>query len=206
VAYSAVSGEVPGAITISPPGAGADSTAYRIYYLPGESGWTSFPPRVEEPPLKVNQVEVTLGGRWDGNAFAGGSPLAAELRSITWTVKNYLTPESTPGAGSGYANRAFRYGREQNLKFDRDFRDFLMAQHLKDNDTLAIHLKAEGPEFEPGVKYRVELVFPRVAVLNAPIKVNQRRLGEEVEFAVLEDEYFGSVIAYVQNQVSSYAA
>ncbi|MCX5889697.1 MAG: hypothetical protein NTY36_09630 [Deltaproteobacteria bacterium] len=206
VAYSAVSGEVPGAITISPPAAGAGSTAYRIYYLPRESDWTSFPPRLEEPPLKVNQVEVTLGGRWDGNAFAGGSLLAAELRSITWTMKNYLTPENTPGAGSGYANRAFRYGREQNLKFDRDFRDFLMAQHLKDNDTLAIHLKAEGPEFAPGVKYQVELVFPRVAVLNAPIKVNQRRLGEEVEFAVLEDDNFGSVIAYVQNQVSSYAA
>ncbi len=206
VAYGAVSGEVPGVIAITPPGAAATITTYRVYYLPRESGWTSFPPRVEEPPLKVSRAEVTLGGRWDGTSFIGGSPLAAELRSITWTVKNYLTPESTPGGGSGYANRAFRYGREQNLKFDRDFRDFLMAQHLKDNDTLAVHLKAAGPEFEPGAAYQVELVFPRVAVLGAPVKVSQRRLGEDVEFAVLEDDDFGSVIAYVQNQVSGYAA
>jgi len=206
VAYSAVSADAPGAITITPPGVAATSTSYRVYYLPQESGWTDFPPRVEEPPLKVSRVEVTLGGRWDGATFAGGARLAAELRAVTWTVKNYLTPENTPGAGSGYANRAFRYGREQTLKFDRDFRDFLISQHLKDNDTLAIHLKAAGPEFEPGVSYQVELVFPRVAVLNAPVGVNQRRLGEEVQFAVLEDDDFGSVIAFVQNQVSSYAA
>jgi hypothetical protein len=206
VVYSAVSADAPGVITISPPGIAAAATSYRVYYLPLESGWTDFPARLEEPPLKVNQVEVTLGGRWDGSNFAGGSQLAAELRSITWTVKNYLTPENTPGAGTGYANRAFRYGREQTLKFDRDFRDFLMAQHLKDNDALAIRLKAAGPEFEPGLNYQVELIFPRVAVLAAPVGVSQRRLGEEVQFAVLEDDDYGSVIAYVQNRVSSYAA
>ena len=52
----------------------------------------------------------------------------------------------------------------------------------------------------------MDLIFPRVAVLNAPVGVNQRRLGEEVQFAVLEDDNFGSVVAFVQNQVSSYAA
>jgi hypothetical protein len=206
VSYSAVSGATPAVITINPPGAAATATSYRLYYLPVESGWTAFPDRVEEPPLKVSQVEVTLGGRWDGSNFVGGSPLAAELRGVTWTVKNYLTPESTPGAGTGYANRAFRYGREQTLKFDRDFRDFLMSQHLKDNDSLALHLKAAGPEFETGQPYQVELIFPRVAVLDAPVRLNQRRLAEEVQFSVLEDDDSGSVIAYVQNQVSGYAA
>ena len=206
VAYSAVSEAVPGVITISSAG-----RRRQPHHLPGllfayGKRLDRFPARLEEPPLKVSQVEVTLGGRWDGSSFAGGSRLAAELRGITWTVKNYLTPENTPGAGAGYANRAFRYGREQTLTFDRDFRDFLVAQHLKDNDTLAVHLKAAGPEFEAGLNYLVELVFPRVAVLSAPVKVNQRRLGEEVQFAVLEDDDFGSVIAYVQNQVSGYAA
>jgi len=206
VDYSAVSAGVPGVISITPPGGSGAVTSYRVYYLPQESGWMDFPPRVEEPPLKVSQVEVTLGGRWDGVGFAGGARLAAELRGVTWTLKNYLNPENTPGAGTGYANRAFRYGREQTLKFDRDFRDFLVAQHLKDNDTLAVYLKATGPEFEPGVYYQVELIFPRVAVLNAPVGVNRRRLGEEVQFAVLEDDDFGSVLALVQNKVSSYAA
>lgn len=206
VAYLAVSDAVPAVITITPPGGAADLTTYRVYYLPPESGWMDFPPRVEEPPLKVSNLTVTLGGRWDGNDFYGGRLLSAELRAITWTLKNNLTPETTPGAGVGYANRAFRSGREQSLKFDRDFRDFLLAQNLKDNDTLAVYLKAQGPEFETGLSYQVEMVFPRVAVMSSPVRVAQRRLGEEVEFAVLEDDDYGSVAAFVQNQVSSYAA
>jgi len=206
VAYQAVSEAVPAVISIMAPGGSGALTTYRVYYLPGESGWMNLPSRVEEPPLKVSQLEVTLGGRWDGAAFNGGHGLAAELRSVTWILKNNLTPESTPGAGGDYANRAFRTGRDQSLKFDRDFRDFLLAQNLKDNDTLGVSLKATGPEFETGIRYQVELVFPRVAVLGTTVKVYQRRLSEEVEFAILEDDTYGSVVAYVQNQVSSYAA
>jgi hypothetical protein len=206
VAYSAVSGAIPAVLTITPPGSSSTATTFRVYYLPPESGWMTLPPRVEEPPLKVSQVQVNLGGRWDGNAILGGHQLAAELRRVTWTFNNHLAPERTPGAGVGYANRAFRTGREQKLEFDRDFRDYLMAQHLQDNDTLTVHLLAQGPEFEPGINYRVELIFPRVGVLAAPVKVTQRRLAEEVEFAVLEDETYGSVIARVQNKVSGYAA
>jgi len=206
VAYQAVSEAVPGVIQVTPPGGSGAVTTYRVYYVPGESGWMDLPPRVEEPPLKVSQLEVTLGGRWDGATFSGGYPLTAQLRSVTWTLKNHLTPETTPGAGGNYANRAYRTGREQSLKFDRDFRDFLLAQNLKDNDTLGVRLKATGPEFEPGVGYEVDLVFPRVSVLTATVKVYQRRLGEEVEFAILEDDAYGSVVAHVQNQVSSYVA
>jgi hypothetical protein len=206
VSYTAVSGAVPGVITMTPLGGTGVLTTYRVYYLPRESGWMDLPPRVEEPPLKVSQTEVYLGGRWDGTTFLGGHRLAAELRRLTWTLKNYLTPESTPGGGVSYANRAFRAGREQKLEFDRDFRDFLLARHLKDNDTLAVYLKAVGPEFETGLTYQVELVFPRVAVLTAPVRVAGRRLAETVGFAVLEDDDLGSVTAYVQNKVSSYAA
>jgi hypothetical protein len=206
VAYQAASETAPGIISITAPGETGTITTYRVYYVPDESGWMNLPPRVEEPPLKVSQLAVTLGGRWNGTSFQGGYPLTTELRGVTWIFKNNLTPESTPGAEGNYANRAFRTGREQSLKFDRDFRDFLLAQNLKDNDTLGVYLKATGPEFEPGVNYQVELVFPRVAVLGTTVKVYRRRLGEEVEFAILEDETFGSVVAYVQNQVGSYVA
>jgi hypothetical protein len=206
VAYSAVSAAVPAVITITPPGSSATTTTFRVYYLPPESGWMLLPDRVEEPPLKVSQVAVNLGGRWDGSAISGGYQLAAELRRLSWTCNNNLTPEGTPGGGVGYANRVFRTGREQKLEFDRDFRDFLLAQHLQDNDTLVIYLLALGPEFESGLNYQVELIFPRVAVLSAPVKVTQRRLAEAVEFTVLEDDTYGSVIARVQNKVSGYAA
>ena len=206
VTYSAVSGAAPAVITMTPPGGAGTATTYKVYYIPTESGWMALPGRVEEPPLKVSQAVVNLGGRWNGSSFAGGHILAADLRRLVWTLNNHLTVERTPGAGTDYANRAFRTGREQKLDFDRDFRDFLLAQHLEDNDTLGIHLKALGPEFEAGVRYQVDLVFPKVGVVQAPVKIAQRRLVEEVQFAVLEDDTYGSMLAYVQNQVSGYAA
>jgi hypothetical protein len=205
VAYSAVSAAVPAVLAITPPGASAAAAVFRVYYLPTESGWMTLPPRVEEPPLKVSRVQVNLGGRWNGSVILGGHQLAAELRRVTWTFNNHLTPERTPGGGASYANRAFRTGREQKLEFDRDFRDFLLAQHLQDNDTLTVYLLAQGPEFEAGYSYQVEVIFPKVGVLAAPVKVTQRRLAEEVEFAVLEDDAYGSVIVRVQNKVSGYA-
>jgi hypothetical protein len=206
VHYSAVSGTTPTVVTITPPGGNGALTTYRVYYLPPEDGWMALPGRVEEPPLKVSQLTVNLGGRWNGSEFLGGSTLGAELRRVVWNFKNNLTPERTPGAGGDYASRAYRTGREQKLEIDRDFRDFLWAQHLQDNHYLALQLKAVGPEIEPGVNYQVELVFPRVAVLAAPVKVAQRRVAEEVELAVLEDDTYGSVAVYVQNKVSGYAA
>ncbi len=205
VNYTAVSSATPAVVTISPPGGSGTVTTYRVYYLPRESGWMVFPGRVEEPPLKVTQLTVNVGGRWNGTSFTGGYAPAAEVRRILWNFQNNLSPERSPGGGD-FANRAFRTGREQKLSFDRDFRDFLMAQSLKDNDYFGLHLKAVGPEFEAGAPYQVEIVFPRVAVAAAPVRATQRRLAEEVEFAVLEDDSYGSVIVQVQNLVSSYAA
>jgi hypothetical protein len=204
VHYTAVSGDTPAVLTITPPGSSAESVLYRVYYLPAESGWTAFPERVVEPPLKVSRLTVNLGGRWNGTGFVGGRNLAAELKRLVWTFTNNLTPERTPG-GTDYANRAYRTGREQKLSLDRDFRDFLVSRSLMDTDYVGLYLKAEGPEFEPGYRYQVEVVFPRVAVTAAPVKVAQRRLAEEVELAVLEDELYGSVMVMVQNQVSGYA-
>ncbi len=206
VSYQAVSAGAPATITITPPGGSPETTLYKIYYIPAESDWMVFPPRVEEPPLKVSRLQVSLGGRWDGHEFLGGYPLGAELRKVVWNFRNHLTLERTPGAGGDYANRAFRAGREQKLEMDRDFRDFLLTHHLKENDYLGLYLKAVGPEIEPGINYQVELVFPKVAVVAAPVRVAQRRVAEEVEFAVLEDDVHGSMVAYVQNKVSSYAA
>ena len=206
VSYSAVSQGVPALITITPPGGSAESASFRVYFIPVENGWMTLPPQISEPPLKVSDILINLGGRWDGAHFLGGHTLTAELGRLSWTFHNHLVLETTPGGETGYANRAFRTGREQKVELDRDFRDFLLAWHLKNNDTLALYVRARGPEFAPGYPYQVELVFPRLAVTAAPIKVGQRRLLEEVALTVLEDQEFGSVIAYVQNQVPGYAA
>ena len=204
VGYTAVSGGTPGVVTIIPPGSSGANTTYKVYYVPRESGWMAFPARVEEPPLKVSQLTVNIGGAWNGSGFTGGYTPAAEIRRLVWSLQNNLSPERSPGGGD-FANRAYRTGRDQKLSLDRDFRDFLMAQSLKDTDYFGIYLKAVGPEFETGLPYQVEIIFPRIAVSTTTVSVSQRRLAEGVDFAVLEDDSYGSVIVQVQNLVSGYA-
>ena len=79
VGYTAVSGGTPGVVTIIPPGSSGANTTYKVYYVPRESGWMAFPARVEEPPLKVSQLTVNIGGAWNGSGFTGGYTPAAEI-------------------------------------------------------------------------------------------------------------------------------
>ena len=65
---------------------------------------------------------------------------------------------------------------------------------------------ATGAEYEPGFSYFVEMIFPRCAVLNAPIKVGDKVMAEAGDFAVLEDDTYGSVIINVQNKIATIGA
>lgn len=206
VVYSAVSADTPAVITIAAPGATADTVNYRILYIPAESGWMTFPSRVNETPLRVSQMTLKVGGAWTGTAFSGGRELQAELKSLEWTLSNNLEVQFVPGAGGQYASRAMRGGRSQRIKLDREFREFIMQQHMEANDTLGLYVLAEGAVYDSPHKYQVELIFPRVAVMSAPISVDGKRLGEAGDLQVLEDDTYGSVIVKVKNLQAAYAA
>jgi hypothetical protein len=114
--------------------------------------------------------------------------------------------EFVPGAGGTYASRAIRGGRTQKITLNREFREFIMQQHLIDNDTLGLYILAEGAVYDTPHKYQVEIIFPKVAVLAAPISVDGKRLGEAGDLQVLEDDTYGSVIVKVKNLQATYAA
>lgn len=206
VAYSAVSGATPAAITIAAPGGTADAVNYRILYIPAESGWMVFPSRINETPLRVSEMTLKVGGAWSGSAFAGGRELQAELKSIDWSFNNNLAVEFAPGAGGLYASRAMRAGRTQKITLNREFREFILQQHLLANDTLGLHILAEGAVYDSPHKYQVEIIFPKVAVMAAPISVDGKRLGEAGDLQVLEDDTYGSVIVKIKNLQATYAA
>jgi hypothetical protein len=206
VAYSAVSAATPAVITITPPGATADAVNYKILYIPAESGWMTFPARVNETPLRVAQMTLKVGGAWNGSAFAGGRELQAELKTLEWSLNNNLDVRFVPGAGGAYASRAIRAGRMQKIKLDREFREYILQQHIDDNDTLGLYVLAEGALYDDTYKYQVEIIFPKVAVLSSPISVDGKRLAEAGDLQVLEDDTYGSVIVIVQNLQATYAA
>ncbi len=178
-------------------------------YLVRQFGWLPMPGTlVAEPPLRVSQLRVVYGGQWDGSEFRGGRTVAYELSSVQWTLNNKLRVETTPGAGQArIANLMEREGREQSLTLSRRLVDAVLQQRLGDQEPeyFGLHLVAEGPEYESGYRYLVELILPRVALQAADLGLDGRLLSESVTLAVLEDDTHGSVIVRVRNTVPAYA-
>jgi hypothetical protein len=206
VAFSAVSAATPAVITITAPGATHDLKDFKILYIADEAAWCTFPSRVNETPLRVSEMTLKVGGTWTGSAFSGGRELQAEMKQIEWSFNNNLEIQFVPGAGGSYASRAIRNGRQQKIKLDREFREFILQQHMEDNDTLGLYILAEGAVYDSPHKYQVEIIFPKVGVLSSPISVDGKRLAEAGDLQVLEDDTYGSVIVKVKNLQATYAA
>ncbi len=205
VAFSAVSAATPAVITITAAGVAATSTTYEILYVPAEAAWCTFPARVVEPPLRVSDLVVTVGGKWNGTTFLEGHAMSEEIESIEHVINNSMAIEFRVGGTGSYANYAMRQGRIQTLKLNRQFRDFIMQQKIADNEYLGVKMVATGAEFETGKNYYVDVVFPKCNVLKADISVNNKVLAEAGDLIVLQDDTYGSVRVEVANKVAAYA-
>lgn len=206
VTATVVSAATPAVLTIGAPGGVATSTTYEVLYVPTEPAWCSFPVRVTEPPLRVTDLVVKFGGKWDGSAFLEGHTMSSEIESVEHVVNNNLAVEFRVGGTGTYANYAIRQGRLQTLKLNRQMRDFILQQRIKDNEYLGVNMKATGAEFETGKNYYVDVVFPRCSVLDSPISVNGKVLAEAGDLIVLQDDTYGSSRVEVANKVATYAA
>lgn len=203
---TAVSAATPAVITIeSLGGAGSATVDYLILYTPTEAAWATFPSRITETPMRVSQACLYLGGAWSGSDFVGGEQVAAALRSMEYTLNNNLSVEFTPCAGGSYAGRCFRQGRNQTIKLTRNMRSMLLQRYMDSNEYFGLHLLCEGAEYESGHKYTLELIFPRLGLLSAPMSSEGKLVAEAGDLQVLEDASYGSVIARVKNLVSGYA-
>ena len=206
VAYSAVSAAAPAAITITAPGEGVTERTFKVLYAPTAETWMTFPSRVVETPLRISQMTLNVGGAWDGSAFAGGRQLTAELGTLTYRLDNAMQVKFVPGSSGAYAGRALRGGRTQTLSLDREFREYIMQRHIAANDTFGVHIVCQGDFYDSTNHYQVELVFPKVGVLKAPVSVRDKRLAEVGDLQVLEHDTYGSVICRVDNKGETYAA
>jgi hypothetical protein len=207
VVFTAVSGATPAVLTIEAPGETADLVDYEILYVPDEPAWCTLSAYVTEPPLRISQIALKLGGKWNGSAFLGGRTLSTEIDSIEHNLNNQMLIEQRPGGSGGeYANYAVRQGRQQTLSLNREMREAILQQKIKDNEYFGVYIKATGAEFETGKNYYAELVFPRCGVLKAPVTVNGTYIAEAGDLSVLQDDTYGSVRVEVANLVENYAA
>jgi hypothetical protein len=206
---SVVSSATPAVITVPAAGTGATSRVFELAYLPKQPSWCTFPSVVDETPLRTTDFAMVVGGYYDGTNIVGGSTVSGEAQSVTWNFTNEgLEAEYVPGGSGSYANRAIRQRRAQTLSFARDMMNNQMQQHMKDNDDIAVKLKAEGAVIVSGQssKYTVEILFPKCRVNNPSSNVDGTLMSEAVEMAVLQHATHPSVVVKVKNAVSAYAA
>lgn len=206
VAYSAVSADTPAAITITAPGVAATERTFKVLYISEEAATFTFPAKVQETPLRVAQLTVNMGGKWNGTAFTGGRALSSEVNSLEWKFANNLEVEFVPGAGGAYAAGCYRPGRTQTVTLDRKMMDFILQQHVIANDTFGLRILCEGALYDASNKYQVEIIFPKIGVLKADPKVDNKRNTETAELQVMQDATYGSVIVKVKNLQAAYAA
>lgn len=204
---TAASDTTPGVLTIgSLGGAGSATLTYKVLYTPAEPVWATFPARVLETPMRVSQACLYMGGNWNGTAFVGGKAIGGELQNFEYTLNNNLAVEFTMCAGGAYAGRAFRDGRTQTIKMNRDMRNMLLQQYMGTNEYFGMHLICEGAEYSTGHAYTLELIFPRLGILSAAMSTDSKKIAEAGDLQVLEDDTYGSIIARVKNLVPTYAA
>ena len=206
VVCSAASGATPAALTIAAPGGVATATNYKIIYIPIEAAWGTFPNRILESPLRVTDLVVKVGGKWNGANFLGGHNLSSQIRSIEHNLKNDIKIESRPGGTGSYANYIGRTGREQTLVLDKDFRDMILQRFMKNNETFGVDLTCTGAEFETGIPFYVRAIFPQCGMLKDPIKAGGEVLGEAGDLVVMKGDTYASVIVKVGATIQALAA
>jgi hypothetical protein len=205
-AVHAVSADDPAVLTIDPLGAAGTDTTFKVLYSPPEPEWASFPERLTETPLRVSEACLSLGGFWTGSEFVGGEPVAGALRSFEWTCANNLSLGFTPCAGDDHAGLCLRGARVQTIKLSRELRNWMLQHYQDTNETFGLHLVCEGALFDDSHRYAVELVFPRLGVLSAPMTSEGGVVAEAGDLQVLHDPDHGTVIAAVQHQLITLAA
>jgi hypothetical protein len=206
VEYSAVSDATPAVITISAPGSSTTSVTYKVLYVPDEAAWCTFPSTVDETPLRVSQMNFYIGGTWDGTDFQGGRTISNECNAVEHDFSNSIEAEFVPGAGGDYAATIYRPQREQSLKVERKFLDYILQNYMIQDEYFGARILAEGAVYDSPHKYQVEIIFPRLAIMKAGIGADGKRLSESAEIQVLEDDTYGSVIYKIKNLQTKYAA
>ena len=204
VTCTAVSAATPAVLTITSAGGAATPFNYQILYVPSEAA--AFTAKIQEVPLRVSELTVVVGGKWNGTTFSGGRTVSSEISNLEWKFANNLEIEFVPGAGGSYASRCFRPAREQTLTIDRQMRDAIMQQLTIDNEEFGIRVLCEGALYDATYKYQVEIIFPQLAILSSNPGVDGKVLSESNEITIMEDATYGSAIVRVQNLQTAYMA
>ena len=150
---------------------------------------------------------------FDDTPYVSSSDLAscevggvqASLEAISITISNELVDDAFE-LGSRYLPELPVRGLSITGSFDLKFKDRTHLDRFLSGEETSLKLRFEGPEIQGGLKYVLELDFPRIIYRSAGANISARdRLVERVEFEALYDRSVGYVMkAILQNREAGY--
>lgn len=212
---TAVSDADPAVVTItSLSGIGANIT-YQVIYAPAPMpGWaTAENPQPRESALRVKDVCVIWGGSYDHETgvFSAGHQLNDVIKTLTWSASNGLTAEEKfciPGVYEDrlYAARMLKDALTQSLTIDQEALSLLPEHYRKHGRYFAIKVTMTGAEFEPGLGYDVEIIWPRCAIMDNTATLDGKKIQWGSNVSVLYPlDHQESVIVKITNKWPQYA-
>ena len=183
-------------------------------YVVRQFGWLpADQAQVSETPLRIEQIQAVVGGYFNGTTYSGGRAVGPDLKSLEIGLNNNLSANYLAGDVDA-AGELVTGDVSWTCKITRRMADALyqalMQQRDADNDTeadyFALKVSGEGAVISGGYTFYFELVLPKVARASAAPALDDKRINEAVELAVLEHETHGFAVITVRNGVSSYAA
>ena len=204
-AVTAVSADVPAVLDLAEPFSQSAAPAeFQVDYLPAPPEWCELPEEVDESPLRLVDARVVVDGYWDGMQLLGGEELGPRLVSLSISGRNHLELRRFPGA-PGPAAAAVRGARELTVALSEDLRDTIRAYAADrpDTETVSLFLTLSGAPCGSGFSFGVNLLFPRCAILAAPVTVEAGRLATAADLIVLDGGDGGGGVM-VTNQQTGY--
>lgn len=143
-------------------------------------------------------------------AFGTGTSLKQHLKSFEYSVDNAVNPIYEIGDNTGFVTRAERGDRfKHSLSAKIEMQDDTFKTALVAGTLYTIQIPIIGGVIAGGTgikNYTAELIFPKVVLKEANKGLDGRALINDLNFEVLQDPTYGSVVIAVTNTVASYMA
>lgn len=204
-------------LTVQPLGGAGAAVTYHLIYTPmndiAEYTWANLSAlsAVDEFHPRTRDIQLILGGKFNGTDIVGGQIAKCEVGSVNYQFNANVSVQKCFRAGplpADHATGADMGGISQTIKVDRHIVDFIMDYWHRNNLYPAIKIHAlSAVEFEPGHRYEIEILFPKVGFMDNKHAVLEKKWSSQSQLVVLKDDSvndYPSVIFKVKNRQTGY--
>ncbi|GEM_PF-2850603 len=200
-------------LTITSLGGAGSSVDYHLVYTADKlvTGYTwsdlSSISKIDEFRPRTRDIQLILGGSYDGTDIVGGEIAKCEISSVNYNyAANSVSQKCFRGSSTAidHSSHVDVGLINQTLTVDREIKDFIMDYWHESNMYPAFKIHAVSPvEFESGHNYEIEIIIPKVGFTDNQQNVVEGKWSTQSSLTILKDDSvndYPSIIFKVKNQ------